>query len=86
MARRWVKPLAIILAISLVDDFVRFGRLVIIKGLGLFGHCKPAQFFGFLVGLQLREARGTPCREPVAAVDTDSEYLDIPAFLRRQAD
>ena len=25
-------------------------------------------------------------KEPVASVDTDSEYLDIPAFLRRQAD
>ncbi len=25
-------------------------------------------------------------KEPVADVDTDSEYLDIPAFLRRQAD
>ncbi len=32
--------------------------------------------------------RKTPAREkePVADVDTDSEYLDIPAFLRRQAD
>ncbi len=25
-------------------------------------------------------------KEPVTAVDADSEYLDIPAFLRRQAD
>ncbi len=25
-------------------------------------------------------------KEPIANVDTDSEYLDIPAFLRRQAD
>ena len=25
-------------------------------------------------------------KEPIAEVDTDSEYLDIPAFLRRQAD
>jgi cell division protein FtsZ len=25
-------------------------------------------------------------KEPIADVDTDSEYLDIPAFLRRQAD
>jgi cell division protein FtsZ len=25
-------------------------------------------------------------KEPVADVDMDSEYLDIPAFLRRQAD
>ena len=25
-------------------------------------------------------------KEPVHDVDTDSEYLDIPAFLRRQAD
>ena len=51
--------MAIILAIALVDDFVRFGRLAVIEGLGLFGRCKPVQFFVFLVGLQLREARGT---------------------------
>jgi hypothetical protein len=25
-------------------------------------------------------------KEPVTDVDTGSEYLDIPAFLRRQAD
>lgn len=32
--------------------------------------------------------RKAPAREkePVAAIDTDAEYLDIPAFLRRQAD
>lgn len=36
--------------------------------------------------LGLRASRGGEASAPATALDNDSSYLDIPAFLRRQAD